>query len=198
MKTFRTNDFRQLACGDQLPPCDPAHLAKAVDPQPETTAYLGLDHRRWLGDGRRRWGTSRSDVVHDNTLHAGLALAALNSFVRDFLGPDKSARQAAEQAVHVYRVIARLPKEEEFVAVVQELICGVLHLMDARGIELHPARADNTLQTLLGMLLFTLEDLCRDAWADRLGASFEDILTSAREHYRDQVVHAPAPSAATR
>ncbi|WP_112273612.1 hypothetical protein [Lentzea terrae] len=193
MFSFHSANFAALA------PRDPAVLAKAVDPQPQvpTTAFDDLDPALWLGDGVRRWGSNREDAVHDNTLHAGLALTALKEFEDQFTGTEP-LEWACGKAVQAYQDAARL-NDEEFSAVLRELFCGALHLMDARGIDLavSPSRG---VQRRLGAMLFELEDLCRNAWAKQLAdecTDFEDLLVAACDNYVNQVtLHTPASASA--
>ncbi|MFI6100842.1 hypothetical protein ACIA8G_35280 [Lentzea sp. NPDC051213] len=185
MFSFHTTNFRTLA------PRDPAVLATAADPQPHVPAasFDELDPALWLGDDARRWGSRREDVVHDNTMHAGLALIAVIAFEDVFSG---TPRPVAEAAVQAYRDAARL-EDEEFSAVVRELFCGALHLMDARGVDLD-ARPVTGLQLRLGTMLFELEAHCRGPWAARLAnecTGFEDLLLAACDDYLGQVTHTP-------
>lgn len=194
MFSFHSTNFRALA------PRDPAMQAKAVDPQPQVpaTSFEKLDPALWLGDGARRWGSSRESAVHDNTLHAGLTLAALQIFQIELTGTSEPPQWACWVAAETYQDVARLD-DEEFSVILRELFAGALHLMDARGIELD-AGPTAGLQRWLSAMLFELERLCRNEWAGRLAAEctdFEDLLAAACDDYIGQVTYtAPArPSA---
>ncbi|MGI5507427.1 hypothetical protein [Lentzea sp. CA-135723] len=193
MFSFHTTDFTALT------PPGPVILAKAVDAQPNVPAhdwYDGLDPDLWGDADTRRGGGSREDQVRDNTWHAGLALNSTLRFGDRTAYADERMEEACELALQVYRDTARLVDEEDS-AILRELFAGSMHLMDARGIDLHTGSA-NSFQQLLRSMLFELERLCRGPWAACLAAElvdFEDLLLAACGDYREQIVFAAPENA---
>lgn len=185
MNTFTNNDFRRPPQGAQDDPARYVRRVLAVDPQPEVRTPSELDPELWMGDRKRRQGSSLADVEHDNTLHAGLALIAMLVFDGYFLHRMQPVTVAAEAAVEAYRQAARLDDDEEFGVVLTELFAAAMHLMDARGVDL---QAPDELGVSLGTMLFALESHATGEWIDRLGGEqFADLLAAAHAHYWDQV-----------
>ncbi|MGZ3140426.1 hypothetical protein ACVDFE_00115 [Lentzea chajnantorensis] len=188
MYSFHDNRFRLFPVDGQTDPDRLTRRVPAVDPQPSVRSLTaGLDLALWLGDGKRRNGSSRADVEHDNTLHAGLALTAVHTFDQLFAEWFRSDEEAADAAVSAYREAAHLDGEE-FSAVLCELFAAAMHLMDARNLDLHARPIRDPLVLQLGTMLLSLEHLCTTKWVERLdGERFTDMLAAACAHYWDQL-----------
>jgi hypothetical protein len=167
----------------------PANFS-AVDPQDLAVDHL-LDPDVWIGEGVQG-ATQGPGLVRDNTARAGQALRAVLATAD--LDPECPAEECARHALAAYLDVEAdswSPEDNiQLAAQIGDLLSDVVHLSDARGLDIGGEPPTEPNRTLLFFavrrLNLALYEVCNNQWRPLLAEPWDEIVGSALRRYQEE------------
>lgn len=167
----------------------------AMDAEPGTPE-AELNPTVWIGEGLTEIDTPGAGLVLNNTARAGLALRAVQASAS--LGAEVSGQlMRATAAVAAYldvdldiRTAPGDHNAEHLADVVADLLADLMHLADARNVDIGgyaPQDPAATLHPQVTLLITALRAACTQEWEAALGQPWEDITRLATRRHQTQV-----------
>lgn len=167
--TAQVIDFYTLA--EKNHTIDDTH--PATDAQPDVTAVADFDPQKWDGDHESRNTGEPADIVHDNTRHAGFALAAVTAAHRAIqAGATNTGTAGATRLAYAHAV--GYVDTASLSIILTDLFTDLRHLADARSLDLdqQPHSDSPELRTVIEAMLTALRHAAETTWAHEIDATW--------------------------